>query len=208
MKKISTLLIFVTSVGLTGVLLSVITVDAMPPDTAAGSTLQQRIDQRKAEQKVKLDAKQLARYAQRCASTQNITRTLQDQLNPIVINRAKVYQQIDGKIWIAIGQLKLAEKDTFNLEKQRATLAAKVAEYDKTMANYKQTLDDITVMNCKADVEGFVALVATARQYHEEIRKQVNDIKAYTVDTIKISLSDFSTALQPKAATEQEGGDE
>lgn len=205
MKKVQNIITLSLVVVFSGVVLSSLSVKAMPPDAPAGSNLQQRIAQRKTERAVKLDSKQLTRYAQRCTATQAVIRTTQDQLNPILSNRSKVYQQIDGKIWIAIGQLKLAEKDTFNLEKQRATLAAEVALLEKTTEQYKQTLDDIAVMDCKADVPGFIALVETARQYQEEIRKQVADIKAYTVDTIKTSLSEFSSALQPKAATEQEG---
>jgi hypothetical protein len=205
MKKVQNIITLSLAVVFSGVVLSSLSVKAMPPDAPAGSNLQQRIAQRKTERAVKLDSKQLTRYAQRCTATQAVIRTTQDQLNPILSNRSKVYQQIDGKIWIAVGQLKLAEKDTFNLEKQRATLAAKVALFDKTTEQYKQTLDDIVVMDCKADVPGFIALVETARQYQDEIRKQVADIKAYTVDTIKTSLSEFSSALQPKAATEQEG---
>lgn len=180
--------------------------NAIPANAPAGSNLEQRIKQRKSEQEINLDTKQLARVAQRCTASQTKVRTIQDQLNPILTNRSKVYQRIDAKIWIAIGQLKLAEKDTFKLEKERATLARYVALFDETGAQYKQTLDDMVVMNCKADPVGFIALVETAREYHKELRKQITDIQTYTVDTIKTSLSEFSAALQPKAATEQKEG--
>lgn len=177
---------------------------ALPVDAPDGGTIQQRIDLRKKEKNVKLDKKDLLRYKGRCKDTQAIVRGVQDKVAPVVTNRADIYKKIDAKLWITIGQLKLANKDTFGLEKQRAELAKQVATYDNTVKQYRQTLDDIVVMNCEADVPGFVALVQTAREYHQEIRKESAAIHAYVVDTIKKTLTDFSTQLQTKPSTDQD----
>ncbi len=199
-KKIST----VIYLGLVGVFILPSIAVAMPVDAPAGGTIQQRIELRKKEKNVKLDAKELLRYKGRCKGVQNAVRDVQNKLPPIVSNRASIYKKIDAKLWITIGQLKLAEKDTFNLEKQRAELAKRVAAYDSTVAQYRQTLDDIVVMNCEADVPGFVALIQTAREYHQEVRTESADIRSYVVDTVKATLSDFSKDLQPKPSTEQQ----
>lgn len=177
---------------------------AAPADTPAGSTIEQRVKQRVQEQKIKLTAKEILRYKSRCVATQTTVRDLQNKLGPIINNRQTVYKKIDAKLWIVIGQLKLAEKDTFNLEAQRAEYAKRVTAYNNTLNQYKQTIDDIVVMNCQADLNGFIALVKTAREYHASLRTQSDDISAYVVDTVKKTLSDFTTELQPKTSTESE----
>lgn len=175
---------------------------AVPADPPAGGTLKQRTEQRIKEENVKLDAKELVRLKGRCVNTQNTVREVENKLGPIISNRQSVYKKVDAKLWIIIGELKLADKDTFNLEKQRAELAKKVAANDNTLNQYKQTLDDIVVINCEADPNGFIALVKTAREYHTILRTQSTGIKSYVVDTIKKTLTDFATDLQTKAATE------
>lgn len=179
---------------------------ALPVNAPDGGTIEQRIELRKKEKNVNLDKKELLRYKGRCKDTQALVRSIQDKTAPVVKNRTEVYKKIDAKLWITIGQLKLAGKDTFELEKQRAEFTKRVASYDNVVAQYRQTLDDIAVMNCEADVVGFVALVQTAREYHEEVRKESADIRSYVVDTIKKTLSDFSSQLQIKPSTEQDSG--
>lgn len=178
---------------------------AAPADAPAGGTLQQRIELRKKEQKVKLETKELVRLKGRCVGTQNTVRDIQTGLGKIISDRQATYKTIDAKLWIMVGQLKLANKDTFQLENQRAELAKRVAAHDNTLNQYRQTVDDLVVMNCEADLNGFISLVKTAREYHTLIRTQSADIKAYVVDTVKKTLSDFATELQPKAATESDG---
>ena len=171
---------------------------ATPADTPSGSTLEQRIKQRMTEQKVNLSEKDVTRYKSRCVNTQNTVREIQTQLGKISKNRQDVYGKIDGKLWIIIGELKLAKQDTFQLEKQRTEYAKMVTAYINTLNQYNQTLDDIVVMNCQANLAGFIALVKTAREYHTSLRQQSVDINTYIVNSIKTSLSDFATALQPK----------
>ncbi len=176
---------------------------AFPADSPPGSTLQQRIDIRKSERKVKLSAKDLARLGGRCTNIQSSIREVQNKLGPIIEDRGTVYGKIDAKLWIVIGQLKLAGKDTFALEKERAAFAEKVASINNITNQYKQTLDDIVVANCAADLDGFMSLIETARIYHDEIRKQSDEIKTFVVDSIKTTLTEFTNDLQPKAATEE-----
>lgn len=171
---------------------------AAPADAPAGSTIEQRIQLRKKEQKIKLTQKEQIRYKSRCVNTQNAVRDIQSKLGTVMKTREDIYGKIDAKLWIIIGELKLAGQDTFKLETQRTEYAKKVTAYINTLNQYNQTLDDIVVMNCQADLAGFIALVKTAREYHTSLRTQSDDINTYIVNTIKKTLSDFTTALQPK----------
>lgn len=171
-----------------------------PASPAAGSTFEQRVAQRKAERKVVVAEADQKRQAVTCTTAQSKIRALQQKTTPAIANRAKINQQIDAKLWIMIGKLKLAEKDTFNLEKQRAALAEKASAAQQTAANYSQTLDDLATINCKADFEGFKALLDTARIYRTQLRDQLANQRNYVNNDIKPSLSEFAQELQAKAS--------
>ncbi|MCA9333049.1 hypothetical protein KDA00_04225 [Candidatus Saccharibacteria bacterium] len=177
---------------------------AIPPDVPSGSTIEQRIKQRLQEQKVELNQKELVRYKSRCIGTQNTVRDIQSQFSKVSANRQAVYKKIDAKLWIIIGQLKLAGKDTFQLETQRGEFANKMTTYTNTLNQYNQTLDDIVVMNCQADLNGFIALVKTAREYQTSLRDQSNEMRTHIVDTVKKTLSDFATELQPEDSRDKD----
>ncbi len=179
-------------------------VSALPANPPNGSTLEQRAKLRTDEQRVKLTEKEITRYKTRCIKTQNTVREIQNKLAPIITKRQLVYKKVDAKLWITIGQLKLAGKDTFTLEAERAEFAKRVDVYNNILNQYNQTLDDIVVMNCEADLNAFIARVKTAREYHQALRTQSEDIKTHIVDNVKSTLSDFATSLQPKASTEKE----
>jgi hypothetical protein len=177
---------------------------ALPGDAAPGSTLEQRVAQRTTEQNLNLSQDEIRRYTSRCVGAQSVVREMQNKLGSIIDNRLNVYNKVDGKLWIITGQLKLAEKDTFKLEAQRAEFANKVSKYSSTLDQYRQTIDDIVVVNCAADIKGFMSLVATARQYQTSIRTQSNDIENFIVNDVKSTLNGFVTELQTKPFTEQE----
>jgi len=187
---------------LTGVGVAVAqTPPAAPPP---GGTFAQRLEQRKRERNVQMIEKDQKRLAQRCVAIQGDVREIQQKATPIVNNRAKVYQRIDAKLWVTIGQLKLADRDTFDLEKERGGFTERAAAFQVTAANYLQTLDDMIVINCQADIVGFKALLDTARLYQGQVRTQSADIRSYVIDTIKPTLADHATALQPRQSTEDE----
>lgn len=174
-------------------------VTAVPAEPPAGSSLEQRVQFRKNEFKPVLEKQDEQRLKGRCIAIQAMYRNFQQQLAPKISNYQKRYQSIDAKLYLAIGKLKLAERDTLELEKQRSTLASKVAALDATFTNYRQSLDDVVVVNCQADLVGFKALLETSRGYHEAVRAQTSDIRTFVVDTIKATLAGHISALQPKA---------
>ncbi len=83
-------------------------------------------------------------------------------------------------------------------------MAEKTAGAKATAANYQQTLDDMVVINCKADIIGFKALLETSRIYLVQLREQSNNIRTHIVDDIKPILKAQAADLQPK--TDEIGG--
>lgn len=175
-----------------------------PKSPPSGGTFEQRLSQRKNERKVQLDDKAQKRLSQRCTRTQMEIRDLQQTTSRVADKRKEVYNQIDGKIWVTIGRLKLAEVDTFALERQHQAYIKKVDGFHAIMEYYQQTLDDIAVINCQSDVVGFKALVDTARIYHKDLRARSSDIRTYVIDEIKPALNDIQDRLAYKGKNGRE----
>jgi hypothetical protein len=171
---------------------------AAPAPPTAGGTLQQRIDQRKKERNITLSKLDQDRLTARCVNVQGSVRQLQRNMTPIVAKRISTYQLIDGYLWVAVGKLKIGGNDTLELEKEHATYAQKVDALQKDFSYFQQSLDDIAVMNCQADLVGFKAMLETARLYLTQIKTEADDLQSYVVNTIKDTLTKQVTALQPQ----------
>ncbi len=191
------------AVGLLCVIVSQQASAQVPPATpAGGSTFEQRVKQRTAERNVVISETDQKRSATTCINAQTKLRALQQKTTPVIAKRATIDQQVDGKLWIMIGKLKVGGVDTFDLEKQRATLAGKVDAMHVTAANYSQALDDVVVVDCKANPAGFKSLLETARIYHTQLRDQSNGVRAFINEDVKNSLNSYSEDLKSKSASE------
>jgi hypothetical protein len=177
------------------------TVSAQAP-TKPGSSLEQRVAQRKAERKIKLDEKSVKRLERSCVSAQTNLRQLRDEYVSVFDKRKEVYRKVDAKLWVAIGNLKYVNKDTFRLEQQRAQFLKQANAFDASADEFKQALDDISTMNCAADVVGFKAMVETTRLYNTKLRNQANGITNHVVNNIKPVLSNHANELRPRTSQE------
>lgn len=202
-KKTTVFSIFVA--GLISLLVfSISRVDAQkaPANTPAGSSIEQRVNQRKQERKIKLDETNKARIEGVCVNTQTKIRILRDQYVQVADKRSEVYRKVDARLWVLIGSLKYINKDTFKLEQQRSELLKQVKAYENSVAQFRQTLEDAADINCKADPAGFKALIETARLYNSQIRTQADSIRKYVTDQIKPTITAHADALKPNTSTE------
>lgn len=175
---------------------------APPVNTPPGSTLSQRISQRKGERKISLDKVNTIRVQSQCTRSQGVLRALSNDYTDMADARDKVYWGIDAKLWIIIGSLKLIGKDTFKLEQQKLAYDKQVRKFDNAAAQFKQTVSDITAMNCQADPNGFMSLIETARLYNAEIRQSFKDIKNQLVNNVSPVITQHANELKTNKVTE------
>lgn len=173
-----------------------------PANTAPGSTLDQRVAQRKKERQIKLDDINKTRLQAQCVYAQGALRTLTDSYSKASDNRDKVYRGIDAKLWIIIGSLKLINKDTFKLEQQRQDYLKRVLAFENQSTQFQQTINDMLAMNCKADPNGFKALLETARLYNAQIRSSFISIRSYLIDQVQQTISQQADDLKLKTSME------
>ena len=174
---------------------------ASPVAAQPGSSFDQRLVQRKAEQNITLSDNDQKRLITTCTNAQTKIRLHEAAIASKVTTFAATYQRIDARLWAITGQLKLAKQDTFKLEKDRLDLVTKITSSQATAGSYQQAMDDATVVNCQADTIGFKALLETSRFYLKQLRSQSSDIYNYVVNTIKPELSSHVSDLQPKTPT-------
>ncbi len=173
-----------------------------PAASPAGGTFDQRLVQRKNERKIALEEKDSKRIISQCTKAQTELRKVQTELRQLSSRRTDTYRTIDGKLWVAVGILKLGGKDTFKLERQRAAYIQNVEGFHTILKEYQQAIDDTVVVNCAADPIGFKALLETSRIYQAQLIAQSASIRNLVINDIKTTLSDHTTDLQPVSAGE------
>ncbi|MBW3569213.1 hypothetical protein KY385_03745 [Candidatus Parcubacteria bacterium] len=181
---------------------SIVNAQSAPEPTKPGSSLKQRVAQRKAERKIKLDERTTKRLEDSCVRAQTKLRQVRDEYVSIFDKRSEIYRKVDAKLWVAIGSLKYVNKDTFKLEQQRAEFVRQVNGFESTAGEFRQTLDDMVSINCAADVVGFKAFVETARLYNTQIRTRSNGITDHVVNEVKPLLTGHASELRPRASQE------
>lgn len=199
--KKTTVLGFILAMFVAAIGLSTLSASAQS-DTPAGSSIQQRVNQRKQERKIALDENNKKRLESVCVNSQTKIRILRDEYVKVSDKRSEVYRKVDARLWVVIGSLKYVNKDTFKLEQQRSELLKQVKAYENSVSQFRQTLEDAVAINCKADAEGFKALIETAKLYNTQIRTQANGIRQYVTDQIKPTITAQANALKPKTSTE------
>lgn len=177
---------------------ALVAAETPPGPTPAGGTLEQRVAQRKAERGTALIEKDFKRLLTTCVAAQIKLRVIQKDDVAMFAKRTRVYGAIDSKLWIVTGQLKLANQDTFQLQKQHQDLVGKIGNFQTIATDYRQALDDTVVMNCQADPNGFKALLDTTRIYYTQLHAQSTATQAQILNTIKPTLKTHINDLQAK----------
>lgn len=173
-----------------------------PANTKPGSSLAQRVAQRKKERNIKLDEAAKTRLESQCVYAQGVLRTMTDGYSKSAANRHNIYRGIDAKLWIIIGSLKLINKDTFALEQQRAEYLKRVEAFENQSDQFQQVINDMLAMNCKADPVGFKSLLETAKLYNAQVRSSFIGIKSYLIDHVQQTVNQMADDLKLKTSTE------
>ncbi len=166
------------------------------------TTLQQRIEKHKTELKTKLTSLEETRLKARCKAGQGIVKIARERADGVTPNRVKAYQELQEHLTKIIAKLKALGIDTSALEQEQAVLATKAAKIKSDFETYKQNLSDLKDVDCVSDPTGFKAALETARTTHDSLVKELADIKAYIINTIKPTLADMRTQVQAKTSSE------
>lgn len=131
--------------------------------------------------------------ASRCVQAQSKIRAIQQQATDAGNKRIKLYANFDGRLWVAIGKLKLAGKDTAELEKSRADLGEKAAKFAELNQAYVQTLGQLSQSGCRDDPATFQANLTSAKAQLAELRTHNTETRTLVNNDIKEAISQHTS---------------
>jgi hypothetical protein len=128
--------------------------------------------------------------ATRCVKAQTKLREVQAQAKDATTKRTTLYRNFDGRLWVVIGKLKLADQDTTELETARSELIASSEKFNELSTAYLETLGTLTQSGCQDDPDGFVSNLATAREQLTALRAHNAETRTIVTETIKGAISE------------------
>lgn len=155
-----------------------------------------RAAERKAKLKTVLDTTQKRRIEDRCVASQGKITTLKSKVQGYDKGYVVRYDTLLGKLSDISVKLKAKNLDTAKLDTATADLTTQVATFKSGVATYRQTIDDLTTMDCKADPAGFKAAVEASRSQLAALRSQVSVIRATLKDSVRPELQALRTQLK------------
>ncbi len=152
------------------------------------STLQQRIEEHKAALTAKLSAVQQKKLQGLCVASQAKINGAVAQADIAIVNRSKVYQDLQTRLDTLVAKLDSQNVSTAQLHNDVATLSSKINQFNTDLKTYQQAVKDTASMDCVSDPTGFKASLEAARADRETVRKDAEDIRIFVTTSLKTSL--------------------
>ncbi|MDB5186458.1 MAG: hypothetical protein JWL85_981 [Candidatus Saccharibacteria bacterium] len=168
-------------------------------------SLDDRLQKRKGEFKIKVLAAEQTRIKQRCVGSQGNLRSLDGRIAGVETSRNKVYPGLVDRLTGVSTKLKDRGLDTAALDSEIAVLKTKIDVYKADLSAYKQAVSDVAAMDCATDPVAFKATLQTARTLQAKLKTSDKDVKAYVHNTIKPTLKVLRDQLEAKEKQQTEG---
>lgn len=139
-------------------------VQAADPTTdidAAGRD--QRIVVYKADYPVKLTDKEKTKLTTTCAAAQENIQKIFKRSEGITSERSTVYATVDNRLGAVQKRLSTQQLDTSVIDLLHANYRKQTTAFSAALTTYRQTLQDSSTMDCKADLSGFRSSVEAVR---------------------------------------------
>ncbi|GEM_PF-3282901 len=160
----------------------------------------ERKKQYRAQLKEALSTTDEQRIQLRCLAVQANIKTLATRSGEVQTKRVAAYSEITKEMDALSASLKNQAFETSELDKNIAELKVKVTAFQTTLADYKQTLEDLTVIDCSQDAASFKAALETARDLHTKLIGQVAEVRAFILNALKPSLQQVREELVSQQA--------
>lgn len=174
-------------------------------DVKDNTTLEQRIEKHKNDEKIKLTTTETTKLLTRCKPAQAVIKNLGDHVNANVPERVKAYDELNQHLTDIISKLNDRGIDTTQLQAEQKVLAAKITTFKKDLATYKQALSDLNAMDCAKDPTGFKAALLATRALRQNLTTEIADIRTYVMNTIKPTLVVLRKQLADKLSSQNAG---
>lgn len=159
-------------------------------------TVQQRLDKRKAELKIKLTALEQSRIKLKCKASQGLLSSLSGRIKGIETSRNNVYKELTDRLTDLTSKLKNQGVDTTELNTEIDALNAKIATFKTDLDAYKLAVSDLSGMDCASDPTAFKSSLLAARSAHDKVTADALAVRNYVNETIKPTLQKIRQQLE------------
>lgn len=158
------------------------------------TTLEERLAERKAKIQAKLDRAQETRLKGRCRAAQVILKSYGERLGRLDERRTAAHDTVVAKLNDIVTRVG-DQADTTELKTSIETLQDKIDDFETTLDEYRQAVDDLAAMECTEDPEAFKATLETVRTQRKDLLADAKDIRKFVIETIKPQLKELRTEL-------------
>jgi hypothetical protein len=149
-----------------------------PKDPADSSTLPQRITERKNTYGTQLTAEKRKKIISQCAVAQTGMQQIKTKDSPAAKVREETYTKLATQLAIIVDHLERQSVETKGLENAQTAITKVINKYLDDAIKYKTAMDDVVIMDCKKDPEGFQATLTSARNLRTALKTDATKIKS------------------------------
>jgi antitoxin (DNA-binding transcriptional repressor) of toxin-antitoxin stability system len=116
--------------------------------------------------------------------------------------RIEVYGATIAKLSPLSEKVKAKNVDTTQLDAEIKMLRQKMDTFTQDAAIFKQTVTDLTVMDCASDPSAFQISLEAARTAQTQVKADAEAISSYVKDTLKPTLVEIRQKLSAASGEE------
>lgn len=159
-----------------------------------GSTLADRIAERKAKVQVQLDTAASDRLKAKCKAAQTVLKNMQQRNQNGHNNRKQRYEAISNKLTDIVSKLEKQNVNATELKNVMNQYKQKLAVFQDDFEHYNDALEDAIAMDCASDPAGFKVNLETLRSLRQKLIADAKDIKSLQPQLVK-ALANARIAL-------------
>ncbi len=198
-KALIVLIILPITVVVTSFFVQTLTLDEQV--SAQQTNLQQRVEQYKQRLQKQPSKADLEKLKLRCSVSQQRLKSIAEKASNVQTKRNLAYGNINKSLEELIVALKQKGVNTSNLETQSKELKSKTDTFAVDMAAYKQALEDSSTSDCLTDPLAIKASLEEARNYRVKLAQEIEEIRVYITNVLKISLNQAKSDLETQKET-------
>jgi hypothetical protein len=159
------------------------------------ASISRRVALREAGFVNKIDAAAQLKVAQKCTAAQPKVKKIKDANELVTTDRITAYSQLLTQINDILTRAQAQKLKTADLQTAYTSLDNKVISLEQSMRAYRETLVDLTAMNCKDDPVGFKATLEDARSNQTNVVNAIKELRDFLTTTVKPAVEALKTQV-------------
>lgn len=155
-----------------------------------------RLDEAKKQFSDKITKAKEARIKQTCTVAQTKIKSVLDKTQTFQARHNEIHQQWLTKLADLGARVALTDVDTTIFNSYTQELNALVVQSSSDLENYIAGLEDVSTLECEADVTGFYSALQAARAMRSLVVDDTKEVLAYIRSNIKPELQNIKQQLQ------------